>query len=93
MVQKRELHAIFHGIVQGVFFRATVHKHAKRIGLKGTVKNLLDGGVEVFVHGTEEKLETLLEDIQKNPGAAIIESIDKEVYAPKGSFNGFDIIY
>jgi len=93
MVQKLELHAIFHGIVQGVFFRATVYKHAQRVDVKGTVKNLLDGTVEVFAQGTEEELNTFLDDIQENPRSAVIERVKKELYSPKGSFENFDIIY
>lgn len=43
--------AVAHGKVQGVFFRATAQKLAKTLELTGTVKNLPNGTVELFVQG------------------------------------------
>lgn len=59
------LHALFTGEVQGVGFRATVRHLAVNEGLTGTVRNLLDGTVELFVQGDKLKVENLLKDIQK----------------------------
>ncbi|HLG28689.1 MAG TPA: acylphosphatase, partial [Candidatus Brocadiales bacterium] len=39
-------HVYVHGRVQGVFFRATTRDKARSLGVKGWVKNCLDGGVE-----------------------------------------------
>ena len=44
---------IVSGTVQGVFFRAKTKKHADQLGLKGYVKNLSDGTVEIGVVGKE----------------------------------------
>ena len=41
------LHAIVKGRVQGVGYRYFVIHVAREIGLKGYVKNLMDGDVEV----------------------------------------------
>ena len=41
-----ELHAVVHGHVQGVGFRATVQAHARSMRLNGKVRNCLDGTVE-----------------------------------------------
>lgn len=64
-METKELHAIARGQVQGVGFRATVQQLATRLGLKGTVCNLSDGSVEMFVQGPKEILELLMEQIQK----------------------------
>ena len=89
----RELQATFHGIVQGVFFRATVKKHADRLGLVGIVKNLDDGSVHAVVHGSEEEIKLFLENLQREPGSAHIETIKKQIDNPKNSYKSFDIIY
>ena len=41
------------GLVQGVFFRASVAQEARRMGLVGFARNLMDGTVEVVVEGEE----------------------------------------
>jgi len=54
---------IVSGTVQGVFFRAKTKKHADHLGLKGYVKNLLDGTVEIAIVGKESSaLVTLLKN-------------------------------
>ena len=47
---------IVSGTVQGVFFRAKTKKHADQLGLKGYVKNLSDGNVEIGVVGKESNI-------------------------------------
>lgn len=90
---KRELNAIFNGLVQGVFFRSTVKKHADRLGLVGVVKNLDDGSVLVILQGSEKKIESFLENLKKSPGAARIESVEHSITEPKDSYKSFNIIY
>lgn len=52
------------GEVQGVGFRHYVWRHAKKLGLKGYVKNLPDGGVEILAVGPEGLIETLVERLR-----------------------------
>lgn len=65
MVQEEllEMHAIFNGRVQGVGFRYTTNIFAKKLGLNGTVRNLSDGTVEIFVQGSENKLKDLIKKL------------------------------
>ncbi|MCV9386917.1 acylphosphatase [Reichenbachiella ulvae] len=42
---------IVRGKVQGVFYRASTLEKAEDLGLKGWVKNLPDGTVQLEVHG------------------------------------------
>lgn len=51
-----EWHMIAHGKVHGVGFRATTYRLAKELDLSGTVENLEDGTVEIYVQGSGEKL-------------------------------------
>lgn len=45
------------GRVQGVSYRASAQKMAKQLMITGWAKNLLDGRVEVFACGKEDKLD------------------------------------
>ncbi|MDD4157523.1 MAG: acylphosphatase, partial [Candidatus Cloacimonetes bacterium] len=50
------LKLLVEGRVQGVGFRHYIFKYAKRLELKGYVKNLDDGKVEIVVNGEESKI-------------------------------------
>ena len=52
------------GLVQGVGFRATAVSIARRYPVRGWVRNLADGRVELLADGTEETIETFLADIR-----------------------------
>ena len=60
-----EFQIIVTGNVQGVFFRAKTKDHADHLGLKGYVRNLSDGSVEICVMG--EKIDALLDALNKEP--------------------------
>ncbi|MBE0534739.1 MAG: acylphosphatase [Phycisphaerae bacterium] len=64
-------HVIFSGRVQGVGFRYTCHRIATRYELKGFVKNLPDGSVEMVVQGHPEDVTDCLADIHESFGAYI----------------------
>jgi len=54
---------VFNGRVQGVGFRYTVESIAKRHPVKGYVKNLPDGTVELVMQGAQTALNGLLKDV------------------------------
>lgn len=64
-VDLNESHIIITGNVQGVFFRAKTKEHADSLGLKGYVRNLSDGSVEICVAG--EEIQALLSALKKEP--------------------------
>jgi acylphosphatase len=45
------------GLVQGVFFRYTTRNVARKLGLKGIVKNMPDGTVYIEAEGEDADLE------------------------------------
>ncbi len=49
------------GLVQGVYYRKSVANKMNRVGVRGYVKNLLDGSVEVVVECSDKNIETILE--------------------------------
>ncbi|MGB9732708.1 MAG: acylphosphatase [Candidatus Micrarchaeia archaeon] len=65
------------GIVQGVGYRYFVRNAALRNGIKGIVRNLPDGSVEVFAEGNEESLERFIEEIRFAEGSlASVSELD-----------------
>ncbi|MBD3312710.1 acylphosphatase [archaeon] len=87
------LHAYVSGVVQGVFFRKNTKEQANRLGLKGWVKNLSDGRVEVVAEGEESKLKELLEWIHQGPPSASVTGVESEWLESTREFKGFRILY
>lgn len=85
------MHAIVKGRVQGVGFRATVRRHAIQHHLKGTVRNVSDGSVEIYVQGSQQLLDEFKQQLEKNPGLGWIESIAIEYTSPSQLFQDFCI--
>lgn len=86
-----EMHAIFSGTVQGVGFRATVYHYANQVGLKGTVRNLPDGTVEVIAQGTQHHLDQFLAYMQRNETLIKVESVKHKFYPPQRIHKDFSI--
>ncbi len=85
-------HITVGGRVQGVGFRWFVKDAAERLGLTGTVRNLLDGDVEVIAHGRRGKIEKLVNILKRGNGYSRVDwcEIDWE-YEPC-RFDSFRII-
>ncbi len=82
-----------YGMVQGVFFRANMRERARRLGLKGWVRNLSDGSVEAVIEGDEEKMEELIRWAARGPPLARVERFEMKREEYEGEFKDFEIRY
>ncbi|HEX8064669.1 MAG TPA: acylphosphatase [Allosphingosinicella sp.] len=73
-----------HGRVQGVFFRAWTADKARALGVRGWVRNRLDGSVELEAHGEEEAVEALIAACRTGPSAAQVERLEVEIAEGEG---------
>jgi acylphosphatase len=87
----QELHAYVDGWVQGVGYRYFVVNTALALGLRGYVRNLSDGSVEVLVQGTRPTLERLLTMLQRGPSAAEVTRIRTHWGQPTEHLSGFHV--
>lgn len=87
-----EMHAIISGDVQGVGFRATTRYFAQQLNIKGTVKNLSDGTVEIFAQAEKITLEKLLEKLKTEYGLSIV-SADAAFTQPSKLFSDFKVVH
>ena len=81
------------GRVQGVFYRAHTKEQGRKLGLKGYVKNLRNGRVEVVVEGERQKIETLIEWLKIGPSLARVSDVTIEWMPYTGEFKNFSIKY
>lgn len=88
----KQVQLFVRGRVQGVFFRASTQREAKRLGLTGWVKNRPDGAVEIVAEGEEENLKELLGWANHGPTAARVERVDVRWRGFAGDFFDFRIL-
>ncbi len=74
------------GRVQGVYFRAAAAAEASRLALRGFVRNLADGRVEVVAAGDVAALGELTVWLWRGPPAARVEQVAVEPW--EGSIPG-----
>jgi acylphosphatase len=63
------------GKVQGVYFRHSTRVEAKRLSLRGSVRNLPDGSVEVLAQGTPLAIEALRLWLHRGPALARVDVV------------------
>ncbi|MGC8537926.1 MAG: acylphosphatase [Candidatus Micrarchaeia archaeon] len=92
------MYIIVHGIVQGVGYRAFVKAQADRSSIKGYVKNMDDGSVEIFAIGPEGKLAEFASSLHLNeehgPDVFYIEKHKEgeSGFVDKGDSSSFSIM-
>lgn len=72
---KKGIHCIISGRVQGVFYRANTQRKAVEIGVKGWVRNLADGRVEVMAFGDDNQLQLLTQWLRQGPPTAQVDDV------------------
>ncbi|HMO49227.1 MAG TPA: acylphosphatase [Rubrivivax sp.] len=77
------------GRVQGVGFRASLADEARRLGLRGWVRNRRDGSVEAMIAGPDEAVQQLLQWSRRGPPAARVDNMQS--FAASGRFDTFEL--
>lgn len=68
--------AVVKGRVQGVWFRKSTAEKAQQLGLKGWVKNLATGDVELVAYGEEKAVRQLETWLAIGPELASVVDVD-----------------
>ena len=78
---------MFWGQLQGVGYRMWTERTAKELGLKGWVRNLFDGRVEVHAEGDPDSLAQLESACANGPRSAEVTDVTRK---PCPDWNLFD---
>lgn len=81
------------GMVQGVGFRYYTQRAANRLGVRGWVRNLPDGNVEVEVEADRDTLERFIEELEAGPTFARVDEIDLHWLDADPGHRSFSIKY
>jgi acylphosphatase len=91
-MEKKRLHAIIRGRVQGVNFRWYTRQRASQLSLTGWVRNLLDGeSVEVVAEGQATDLADFLLFLHKGPPMSRVDDVNVNWEETIGKFTNFSI--
>jgi acylphosphatase len=88
---RRRLKAEILGDVQGVGFRLFAEAHARRLGLRGYVRNRYDGAVEVEAEGEAPALERFLETLRQGPRMARVQDVHVSWLPFRGDLGPFGV--
>lgn len=87
------MQVFFEGTVQGVGFRFTAERLARRFPVTGYVRNCEDGRVEVVAEGEEPILVEFLTAIRESGMKDYIRDVEAHWSASQGCFKNFGIAY
>jgi len=73
---KKSVRVYIEGTVQGIFFRGFVKENAERHNVKGFVRNLEDGRVEVFLEGNNDDVDKMIELCRTGPKHSDIKNVE-----------------
>jgi acylphosphatase len=76
------------GVVQGVGYRWSMVQEARRLGVRGGVRNRRDGSVEAIVAGPRDALDQIIEWVRTGPPSAAVTRVD--VFAGEGAYESFE---
>jgi acylphosphatase len=85
------LRMLVHGRVQGVFFRHAAAEEARELGLRGWVKNLASGEVEIVAEGPRRELKIMAAWASQGARLARVTGVEEEWLDYRGEEGAFAI--
>lgn len=87
----RRVHLRITGLVQGVSYRASAQHEAQRLGVRGWVRNLADGGVEAVAEAEPSVLEHFIAWCKHGPKPARVEGVQVTEAASDDALPAFEV--
>ena len=89
----KKIRAIVSGKVQGVGFRMYTQHKAQQLGIKGYVRNLRNGDVEITATGEPQAIDALIKWAESGPPSAVVNNLEVEIITDVEEFTDFAIRY
>ncbi len=84
-------HVVVSGRVQGVFFRDSTQREARRLGVAGWVRNVDDGTVEAVFEGECGAVKAMVDFCRRGPERARVENVQVDSGEPVEGLRDFEI--
>ena len=83
---------IVSGKVQGVWFRASARDQALALGLRGSVRNLPSGSVDVLAVGDDDAIDALAAWLRQGPPLARVDELERlPAHEDESPATGFEL--
>ncbi|MFH1415854.1 MAG: acylphosphatase [Elusimicrobiota bacterium] len=80
------------GLVQMVGYRYYTSRHAGKLGVKGYVRNLPSGDVEVVAQADNDTMDVFIELLKQGPRSAVVEAVRiDDGFIPETDFKDFSV--
>lgn len=86
------VHIIVKGLVQGVGFRYYAVRQASQLSVKGYVRNLYNGDVEIEAEGDRSLIKEFIKQVKIGPRSAQVKDLKIEWTEYQNRFKGFEVI-
>ncbi|NLE66881.1 MAG: acylphosphatase [Lentisphaerae bacterium] len=80
------------GVVQGVGFRFCCRREALALGVRGWVRNRLDGSVEAVAEGAVGAVDRFVDWCRTGPRGARVTGVEAVDEPDAGGFEAFEIV-
>ena len=87
----RRVHLRIKGLVQGVSYRASAQDAARRLGVRGWVRNLPGGDVEAMAEGSPDLVDAFIAWCGRGPSEARVDSVSVTDAALDSPLTGFEV--
>ncbi|MBR9704391.1 acylphosphatase [Candidatus Pacearchaeota archaeon] len=87
----KTLRIFISGTVQGMIFRKYLEEQAKEIGIRGFVRQMEDGRVEILAEGIDDRVTKMLELCKRGTVHAHVRNVEVENFNHQG-FKEFKIL-
>jgi len=91
-MERHRLQVVYSGHVQGVGFRYSVKVLVRGFEVTGTIRNLLDGRVELQAEGVKDELKAFQQAIRDSEVGGLITREQVSWSEATNEFRGFAII-
>lgn len=81
--EETRCHITVRGRVQGVGYRNFALQTARRLGIKGWVRNRINGTVEIVAQGQRPVVEAYLKALRRGPAMAYVTAVETEWQPPQ----------
>ena len=88
-LMRRAKHYLVRGQVQGVGYRYFALEAAQRHQIRGYVRNLRGGEVEIHAEGEEPALELFKQELKEGPPMARVTNIEEHDLPVSGLYSSF----
>ena len=81
------------GRVQGVGYRHFACQAAGALGVRGWIRNLPEGGVEVQAAGPPALLDRFVAELRRGPRGSRVEDVEETLLVQVPNWQGFNVVF